>query len=207
MNKYLVEFIGTFFFVLTIGLATIGGAGSFAPLAIGAMFMVMVFAGAHISGAHYNPAVTLGVWMRGKCTSANAVSYVVAQFAASALASVVVAYFNVGVVAAPAALSVMPSLLAEFLGSFALVYVVLNVTTSKSNAGNSFYGIAIGFTIFACAYCFGGISGGVFNPAAALGMALMGLKNTSDLWIYCTANFVGAAVATIAFKIIYEGDE
>ena len=66
MNKYIAEFIGTFFLVLTIGCTGIGaGAGVIAPLAIGAALMVMVYAGGHISGAHYNPAVTLGVLIRG----------------------------------------------------------------------------------------------------------------------------------------------
>jgi aquaporin Z len=76
MNKYLVEFIGTFFLVLTVGCTVIGnGAGPLAPIAIGASLMIMVFAGGHISGGHYNPAVTLGVWMRGKCETKDVVPY------------------------------------------------------------------------------------------------------------------------------------
>ena len=74
MNKYIAEFIGTFFLVLTIGCAVIGhGAGPFAPLAIGSALMVMIFAGGHISGGHFNPAVTLGVWLRGKCETKDVV--------------------------------------------------------------------------------------------------------------------------------------
>ena len=72
MGRYAVELIGTFFLVLTIGMTVIEpGAGTLAPLAIGSALMVMVYAGGHISGAHYNPAVTLAVWMRGRCAAAD----------------------------------------------------------------------------------------------------------------------------------------
>ena len=83
MNKYIAEFIGTFFLVLTIGCTGIGaGAGVIAPLAIGAALMVMIFAGGHISGGHYNPAVTLGVLLRGRLSVADAIPYIFSQLAA-----------------------------------------------------------------------------------------------------------------------------
>jgi aquaporin Z len=207
MKKYLVEFIGTFFLVLVIGLTVIGGAGSFAPIAIGSALMAMVFAGGHISGAHYNPAVTLAVWMRGKCSTADVPGYVIAQLVGATLAAVIVGYFNVGVVQPATPLNVVPSLLAEFLGTFALTHVVLNVATTKSNAGNSFYGLAIGFTVVACAYAFGGISGGAFNPAVAVGLVTMGIKAVADIWIYIVADLAGAAVAALVFKYVYDGEE
>ena len=82
MNKYIAEFIGTFFLVLTIGCTVIGaGSGVIAPLAIGAALMVMVYAGGHVSGAHYNPAVTLAVWLRGRCEAKDVVPYWIAQIA------------------------------------------------------------------------------------------------------------------------------
>src|SRR5438876_158620 len=88
MNKYIVEFIGTFFLVLTVGCTGIGaGAGVIAPLAIGAALMVMVFAGGHISGGHYNPAVTLGVLIRGKVKAVDVVPYWIAQFIGAAVAA------------------------------------------------------------------------------------------------------------------------
>ncbi len=80
MKKYVVEFIGAFFLVLTIGFTVLEpGAGAMAPLAIGSALMVMVYAGGHISGGHYNPAVTLAVWMRGRCATQDVIPYMVAK--------------------------------------------------------------------------------------------------------------------------------
>src|SRR5689334_7458243 len=95
MNKYLTEFIGTFFLVLTVGCSVIiGGAGVIAPLAIGSVLMVMIYAGGHVSGGHYNPAVTLGVWVRGRCPTADVVPYWVAQLAAGVVAALVLNYLK-----------------------------------------------------------------------------------------------------------------
>src|SRR5207247_10135038 len=117
MNKYIAEFIGTFFLVLTIGCTGIGaGAGVIAPLAIGAPLMVMVYAGAHISGAHYNPAVTVGMLIRGKLNPADVVPYWIAQFVASALVSmIVITFLRPGVAVTPIAPQVAPALILEFL--------------------------------------------------------------------------------------------
>ena len=141
MNKYIAEFIGTFFLVLTIGCTGIGaGAGVIAPLAIGAALMVMVFAGGHISGAHYNPAVTLGVLIRGKVKAIDVVPYMIAQLAGAAIAALVVGKFlRAGIVVTPITPKIGPALLAEFLFTFALVYVVLNAATAEGNSRNSFY--------------------------------------------------------------------
>jgi aquaporin Z len=88
MKKYFAELIGTFFLVLTIGCTVIGhGAGALAPLAIGSALMVMVFAGGHISGGHFNPAVTLGVWLRGKCETKDVVPYMIFQIVGAVLAA------------------------------------------------------------------------------------------------------------------------
>lgn len=207
MNRYIVELIGTFFLVFTIGCTVVaGGAGPMAPLAIGAALMVMVFAGGHISGAHYNPAVTLGVWMRGKLPAKDVVPYMVFQIVGAVLAALAVKYFKAGVTVVPMNLQVFPALLAEFLFTFALVFVVLNTATAKGTAGNSFYGLAIGFTVTAGAFAVGGVSGGVFNPGVAVGISIMGLSAWSSIWIYLLANFVGGAVAAIAFKAVDPGD-
>jgi len=114
MNKYIAEFIGTFFLVLTIGCTGIGaGAGVIAPLAIGAALMVMVFAGGHISGAHYNPAVTVGVLIRGKVNAADVVPYMVAQLVGAGLASlIVIKFLRAGVAVTPITPHVGPALLA-----------------------------------------------------------------------------------------------
>src|SRR5437868_13999036 len=130
MNKYIAEFLGTFFLVLTIGCTGIGASsGVIAPLAIGAALMVMVFAGGHISGAHYNPAVTLGVLIRGRLNAADVVPYIVAQLAAAASAALAVKFLRAGIDVTAISPKIGPALLAEFLFTFALVYVVLNTAT------------------------------------------------------------------------------
>jgi aquaporin Z len=203
MNKYVAEFIGTFFLVLTIGCTVIGhGAGPFAPLAIGSALMVMIFAGGHISGGHFNPAVTLGVWLRGKCETKDVVPYVIFQVMGAVLAALVVKFFKGGAAVAPLQPATVAALLAEFLFTFALVYVVLNVATAKGTSGNSFYGLAIGFTVMVGAFSVGSISGGAFNPAVAVGISAMGLSSWANIWIYLVADFAGAAVAAGAFKAL-----
>lgn len=207
MNKYVVEFIGTFFLVLTVGCTVIEkGAGPLAPLAIGAALMVMIFAGGHISGGHYNPAVTLGVWMRGKCDTKDVAPYMAAQFIGGALAAFVVKFFKAGTPISPGDLTTLPALLAEFLFTFALVYVVLNVATAKGTSGNSFYGLAIGMTVMTGAFAVGNISGGAFNPAVAIGVTLMGLSAWPSIWIFLLADFAGGAVAALTFKALNPGD-
>jgi aquaporin Z len=203
MNKYIAEFIGTFFLVTTIGCTVIGaGSAVIAPLAIGAALMVMVYAGGHISGAHYNPAVTLGILIRGKLKLGDALPYIVAQLAGAAVATMAVKYFRAGVEVAPMTLQIGPALLAEFLFTFALVYVVLNAATAEGTSGNSFYGLAIGMTVMTGAFAVGSISGGAFNPAVALGISMLGLSSWSNLWIYVAANFSAAIVAAIIFNLI-----
>src|ERR1051325_9321848 len=147
MKKYIVEFIGTFFLVLAVGMAVIKpDVGSFAPIAIGATLMVMIYAGGHISGGHYNPAVTLAVLVRGRCKLADVPGYLIAQIVAAALAAAIVLFFKGNPAdITPGAPKIVPALLAELVGTFALAYVVLNVATAKNTAGNSFYGLAIGF--------------------------------------------------------------
>src|SRR5437762_9753016 len=184
MKKYIAEFIGAFFLVLTIGCTVIPGApGVIAPLAIGAALMVMVFAGGHISGAHFNPAVTLAVFVRGRCPARDVVPYWIAQIAA-ATAAAVVAVFLVGKSGTPMEITNIPqALTAEFLFTFALAYVVLNCATAKGTLDNSFYGLAIGFTVLAGVFAVGAISGGAFNPAVAIGAAALKLLHFSDIWI------------------------
>ncbi|HEY4050114.1 MAG TPA: aquaporin [Acidobacteriaceae bacterium] len=208
MNKYLTEFIGTFFLVLTIGCTVIGhGAGPLAPLAIGSALMVMIFAGGHISGGHYNPAVTLGVWLRGKCETKDVVPYVVFQVVGAALAAFAIKFLKGGAAVTALQLATVPALVAEFLFTFALVYVVLNVATAKGTSGNSFYGLAIGFTVLTGAFAVGNISGGAFNPAVAVGISVLGLSSWANLWIYLVADFAGAAVAAGAFKALTPAED
>jgi aquaporin Z len=208
MKKYLVEFIGTFFLVFTVGSTVIApGAGALAPLAIGASLMVMVFAGGHVSGGHYNPAVTLAVWMRGKCDTKDVVPYWIAQIAAAFVAAWFVQKLKMPGAAQPLILAGWkPAFVAEFLFTFALCWVVLNVATSKATMGNHFYGVAIGMTIMTGAFAVGGISGGAFNPAVATGITKMGLSLWSNLWILLLGEALGAVMAALVYKGINGGD-
>ena len=208
MNKYLTEFIGTFFLVLTIGCTVIPGApGVIPPLAIGAALMVMIFAGGHVSGAHYNPAVTLAVFIRGRCPAKDVVPYWIAQIVA-AIAAAFTAMFLFGKSGTPMEIANIPqAFTAEFLFTFALAYVVLNCATAKGTLDNSFYGLAIGFTVMAGAFSVGAISGGAFNPAVAVGIGVMKLVNISQIWIHISADLVGGLLAAIVFKIINPDDK
>jgi aquaporin Z len=184
-----------------------GGVGVIPPLAIGAALMVMVFAGGHVSGAHYNPAVTLTVWMRGRCDTKYVVPYWASQIIGASLAAAAVRYLRAGASVAPMSLAVGPTLLAELLFTFALAFVVLNVATAKGTANNSFYGLAIGMTVMTGAFAVGNISGGVFNPAVAVGISIMGLSSWGNLWIYLVAQLVAGAIAALAFKAINPTDK
>jgi aquaporin Z len=207
MRKYVVELIGTFFLVLTVGTTVIINApGTIAPLAIGSALMVMIYAGGHISGGHYNPAVTLAVWIRGKCPTADVAPYMAAQVLGGVLAALIALYLKGATAVKPIKVDVAPALLAEFLFTFALAYVVLNVATSKATAGNSNYGLAIGFTVLTGAFAVGSISGGAFNPAVAVGISVMGISPWVNIWIYLVACFAGGAAAGFAFKALNPDD-
>src|SRR5258708_7095852 len=112
--------------------------------------------------------------------------------------------FLLGHVSPPAAYTVTAAqvMLAEAVATFALVYTVLNVATAPATAGNSFYGLAIGFTVFAQAVAVGKVSGGAFNPAVAIGVAVLGLANGANLWIYWLSEFLAAAVAAVGFLVV-----
>ncbi len=207
MNKYLTELIGTYFLVLTIGSTVIPGLpGVIPPLAIGAALMVMVYAGGHISGAHYNPAVTVAVCIRGGIEAKEVVPYWVSQIVGAALAAMTVGYLRGAPEAAPVPPPVGPSLVAEFLFTFALCWVVLNVAASKDTDGNSFYGLAIGLTVMAGAFAVGDISGGAFNPAVAVGVSIMGMSAWSAIWIFLVANIAAGVIAPMVFKFASPND-
>jgi aquaporin Z len=194
MKKYITEFIGTFFLVLTVGLT-----GN--PLAIGSALMVMIYAGGHISGGHYNPAVTLAVFIRGKITSSDAIIYIGSQLAGAFIAALIVGVFRELPPESGQQLVITKAIIAEVLGTFALAYVILNVATAKATAGNSYFGLAIGFTVMVMAFCFGDYSGGAFNPAVAIGATVMKAFAWKNIWIYLIACFGGGALAAIVFKI------
>jgi aquaporin Z len=206
MRKYAAEFIGTFFLVFTVGCTGIAaGPGVIPPLAIGAVLMVMIYAGGHVSGAHFNPAVTLGVFLRGRCPAVDVVPYWIAQLAGAFAAAAIVLFLKAGEAVSLDAV-VPAAFAAELLFTFALVYVILNVATAKSTAGNSYFGLAIGFTVLAGAFAVGDVSGGAFNPAVAVGAMVMGMLPWGKLWLYLAAELIGGAVAAMVFKAINPED-
>jgi len=201
MKKLLVEFIGAFFLVFVIGMTVLEpGAGPFAPIAIGLALAVMVYAGGHISGGHYNPAVTLAIWLRKKMSANEAIGYMAVQIVGALAAAGLALYLKGSPYVAPIKMDIIPALIAEFLGTFALVYVVLNVATAKANAGNSYFGLAIGLTVTVMAYAVGNLSGGAFNPAVAVGLGTLGLAGWDQAWIHLVGQFAAAVVAVRIFK-------
>jgi aquaporin Z len=210
MRKYVAEFIGTFGLVFTVACAVRSGDGVLVPLAAGAALMVMVYAGGHISGGHFNPAVSLGVFLRGRLPLNDLIAYWVAQFVAALIAGLLAAFIvqhnMAGELKISGAHAMIAALLAELLFTFALVYVVLNVATSKDHPNNNFYGLAIGFTVAAGAFAVGSVSGGAFNPAVAVGAMLAGVLSWANIWIYLIGELIGAALAAVVFHLLNAGD-
>ena len=206
MKNYIIEFIGTFFLVLTIGLTS--EVDHVAPIAIGGMLMVMVYMGGHISGAHYNPAVSIAMIIRGLLSVKEAIKYILSQLSGAILAVLLINWLGGTIMEIPHSETASPIqiLIVEAIFTFALVLVILNVATNPKTEGNSYYGLAIGFTIMAAAYAGGGISGGVYNPAVGtvpiLIDAIMGDGGTLyNLWYYLVGPIAGGVLATYVYKL------
>jgi aquaporin Z len=204
MNKYLTEFIGTFFLCLCVGLV-VAHAFPIPVLPIGLMLMAMVYMGGHISGGHYNPAVSLAAMMHGDLPSGQFLPYMVSQFlgAAGMLTGVLT-----GDVVSPAPnpdVNILLAVLTELLFTFALCLVVLNVGSNPKTQGNSFYGIAIGFTVVAGGAASANISGGAMNPAVGAGLGLvdgiMGGAPLGHIWIYLVGPVLGGALASAVYTL------
>lgn len=205
MNRLLTEMIGTFFLVLTIGLTVVLDR-PLAALAIGSVLMVMVYMGGHVSGAHYNPAVTLAIFMRGGIESKAVLPYMIVQLIGALLAAAVVVIVTGSSFAprpTPEA-ATGAAFLVEFLFTYALALVVLHVATSEDTEGNSYFGLAIGFTVMVGVIAAGPISGGAFNPAVAAGAtivdAVKGGGSLASLWVYLLATFAGGAAAALTYR-------
>ncbi len=205
LRSAVAEFVGTFIFVFAI-IGAVNSGSDLTPLVIGFALMVMVYATGHISGAHLNPAVTVGVWLRGAIDLTGAAAYIVAQLAAGAAAAAL-SFVLWPAPDAPVAIEAGPSFLAEAFWTFVLVYVVLNVATSKDHPNNSFYGLAIGTTVFVGAVTLGGISGGGFNPAVALGLSVTGIFDFASYWLYLVAPVVGGVLAALVFRLLNADDK
>ena len=202
MKNYFTEFIGTFFLVLIIGLSS-------NPVAIGFGLTVLVYMGAHISGAHYNPVVTMAFLIRKDINLNNAFFYIFSQVLGSTLAALILFFLKDGIMEIQPNLSssVYQILLSEILFTFLLVYVILNLATHPNLKGNSFYGFAIGLTVMAGAFSVGPISGGVFNPAVSIGTVLSqfiigeGISK-HYLWYYLIGPFLGSTLATFSYAYL-----
>lgn len=207
IRKYVVEVIGTFFLVFTV-VMTVSQNAALAPLAIGASLMVMIFAGGHISGGHFNPAVSLAIFIRGRMSANDLIGYWIAQLVGGAIAAGIGNwYFTNHCGPALSGKPMWQALVAEIIFTFALAWVVLNVATSKNHPDNNFYGLAIGFTVLAGAVAVGGISGGAFNPAVGLGISIAHLKAWGDFWMFIVGPLLGAAAAGAAFRVINADDK
>lgn len=205
VRSAVAELVGTFVFVFAI-IGAVNSGSDLTPLAIGFALMIMVYATGHISGAHLNPAVSVGVWLRGAIDAVGMAVYIVAQLVGAALAAAV-SFALWPAAGAPLEVEVGPALLVEALWTFVLVFVVLNVATSKDHPNNSFYGLAIGTTVFVGAVGLGGISGGGFNPAVALGLSITGAFSWGSYWIYFLAPIVGGAIAAVVFRVLNAHDK
>ena len=208
--KLLTEAIGAFVLLFTIGLTTVQ-EGVPAPLAIGIALMVVVYAGGHVSGAHYNPAVTISVWLRGALPGREVLPYIGAQLVGAFVASFM-AYKFIGFpihVAPSDGVTALKAVTGEAIFSFTLCYVVLNVATAKATANNQYFGLAIGGTVMAGAFAMGGISGGAFNPAVGLMPALFGMfvggSPTPLAWVYAVGPVLGGVAAAQVFKAMHPG--
>jgi len=209
VTRYFVEAIGTLFLVFTVG-ASVRSGSVLAPLAIGAVLMAMIYAGGHISGGHYNPAVTVAALVRRRIELRDAIRYWIAQFVGGLIGAGAVLAVAPSGQAAPLSLSghaLMAAFVAELLFTFALCYVVLNVATSKDHPDNSFYGLAIGFTVAAGAIAVGGVSGAAFNPAVVLGGVAMGMFTVPMLLVYFVAQIIAGVAAGFAFRALNPDDK
>ncbi|MFI8004698.1 MIP/aquaporin family protein [Streptomyces sp. NPDC086010] len=208
IRAYITEAVGTFFLVLSVVCAVLSKS-PLAALGIGLTLTVMVYAGGHLSGGHFNPAVTLGVLLRGKIDMVRALGYCISQLVGGFLAAAVATFLvdpKMPQQISPSGRDAWAVFLAEMLFSFALVYVMLNVATSADHPHNGFYGVAIGFTVAAGVVAVGGISGGLFNPAVALGSATASMVEWSKIWIWLLAELTGSVLAAGMFLIQNPGD-
>jgi len=196
MRKYVVEAIGTFFLVMA---AVLGGG-----LAAGFMLAAMIFAGGHISGGHFNPAVSIAAFVRGRLEQSDLLPYIGAQLGGGLVAGLLTGWIRdfseVGRIGTFDGELVPQAFLVELLITFALAWTVLNVATSKDHPDNSFYGLAIGAVVVGGGLAFGGLTGGAFNPAVGFGATLAGGIEWANIWVYLLACPAGGALAGLAFK-------
>lgn len=209
--RVLAEFIGTFFLVLVIGMTAVDPdlPRGIAPIAVAAVLVGMIFAVGHVSGAHFNPVVTLAFLLRRAMPRRETLPYVTAQLSAAVLASLLSLWCapdDSGELAvSPLSLEPLPTIVFEVLFTFALVTVILNVALSRGQRGNQFFGLAIGAVVLAGSYVAGPISGAAFNPAVTAALGTMGIASWSDIWLHLTSQLAGGLLAVTAFSVTERG--
>ena len=202
MKKLFIELFGTYFLVLIIGLSS----GN--PIAVGFGLMVLVYCGANISGAHYNPAVSLAMLVQKEISPLDSVKYFLSQTLGSTLAALSICLMNTNMQVQPVlGDSIYPIFFSEIIFTFLLVFVILNVATHPNLKGNSFYGLAIGLTVMAGIFSVGPISGAVFNPAVSLGPSIIDIVTGNGishyfLWYYIVFPLIGSILAVLSFKFL-----
>jgi len=213
--KYFAEFVGTYFLVLTIGCNVLTGSIG-AALSVGSILMVMIYSLYSVSGAHFNPAVTVAVKMSGRniLPMRDVLFYILFQLIGGVAAGFTyAALFGGAFVMEPVGkFSAMSAAVTETVYTTALCYVVLNVATTQKQANNEYFGLAIGFTVVAAALAIGGISGCCLNPAVSVGAAVVaalsrGVHALKFLHVYIIAPFIGSGLACACFYIVQRADE
>jgi aquaporin Z len=201
MKKYVIEFLGTFFLVLIAVL----GTGNPGALATGLMLAAMTWTGAGISGAHFNPAVSVFVQLRGQSDRTDFFYYILSQLVGSILAAFFAA-FLLKCAASPEIRALQhPAvclILAELLGTFALVFVYSRVMDDREHSGSGYYGAAVGCIMAALVSVVGPVSGAVFNPAIAIGESITGTISAGDLWYYLIGSLLGSGIAFTVVRIL-----
>jgi len=214
-SKYLAEFVGTYFLVLTVGTNVLTGSVG-AALSIGSILMVMIYSLASVSGAHFNPAVTVAIKISGRSMISiqDAIFYIVTQLLGGlAGAGTYVGIFGTGFDMAPVGkFSVWEAIACETIYTTALCYVVLNVATTQKQDGNNYFGIAIGFTVVGAGLAIGGISGCCLNPAVAFSAMCVsaftrGLSALRYFHVYFAVPFAGSAISAVCFYAVQKSDE
>jgi len=206
---YIMEFIGAFYLTLVVAMTATNPQQ---PLAIGAALCALIFTGGHVSGGHFNPAVTLSVFLRQKATLVDSVIYIFVQFIGGLVGSFcawMISPINSNFLGPGVGqdVHIFQAFFAEFLFSFYLCSCVLNVATVKSKKNNHFYGLAIGFTVLGAAYSGSRISGAALNQAVAVGrLIIKSIIETDatvlqDIWIYLIAPWIGSLFAAVVFFI------